>query len=205
MANRKRNLLLIILIVIVSFGLFGFSGSPAPAIQDGDPNAIGWIEITIAAEAILYNESIAGTMVWFPSQVVLPITRGSPSSKWNVNGDTAYTALKTEGLWAGNITWDIIQSLVWEVNAILNPDCSVEIFIDAITYPGVGIACDPVFGCFTEPIPAEIFEGPYIKIPGGETMGIASWNEIPGTTGELTIFIESMTAGGACNVAHYLP
>ena len=206
MMKRKRSLLWIILIVFTSIGLFGFSNSPDPILQDENPNDAGWIEVTIYAEAIVYDGNIAGDMVWFPTKALLPITHEGSSMYWRVHGDNAFTALKSWGTAGGGVlTWDIFQPVMWIVNGILYPDCSVEFFLDVVEYPGIGTACAPVVGCIAEPIPAETYPGPILTVPYGETMAEISWNEIPNTTGEFVIFIESMTAGGACQEAHYLP
>jgi len=206
MMKRKRSLLWIILIVFTSIGLFGFSNSPDPILQDENPNDDGWIEVTIFAEAHMYDGSNAGYVVWYPTQALLPITHEGTSGHWRVHADDAYTVMKTEGTWGGGIgTWDIIQPVMWVVNGILYPDCSVEFFLDVVTYPGVGISCAPFVGCIAEPLPAETYPGPILTVPYGETMAEASWNEIANTTGEFVIFIENMTAGEACSVAHYLP
>jgi len=207
MTKRKRSLLWVILIILISIGSFGFSKAPDPTLQDEFPNDDGWIEVTIYAEALMFDGFNAGEFFWLPAQALLPITNEAGSPYWRVHGDDAYTVYKSEGTFGGGIgTWDIILPVMWSVNAYLHPDCSVDFFLDVVTYPGVGIACAPIVGCITEPTPAETFPGPIFNLDTNETtMAVISWNEIPNTTGEITLFVESMTAGGACNVAQYLP
>jgi len=207
MTKQKRSLLWIILIIFASLGSFGFSGSSHPALHQGNiGQPVGWIEITVAADALMYDGANSAEMSWYPVKGMTRVYKVLTSGTWEPEIITLYTVLKSDGVFGGGMgSLEMFWPVKLDIISFLYEDCSMDFFIDIVNYPGMSVACAPIVGCFPDTLPGQSYEGPIINMPAGETMARVSWNPIPNTTGEFWIFINSLSAGDKCQESQNLP
>jgi hypothetical protein len=169
-----KTLTLKIVIILLSFTLVGVKSVPA-SVDPGapaavwDPTAGGFVEVIVFGEVSVPDAAFTMN----PAQVTMWFTGMDPSGGMVFKGQAYTTAQGTYG--RSPITGQAWWPVRWDIHGSMkpSPDCSIEMTIDEIWYPGMAVTCGPFIGCIAETWPSAKHFGTPIYIP---------WDKATGTT-----------------------
>ena len=208
MPSRRKNLLRGILIIFISIGLLGFrSSAESPPNENRYSRISGWVDVTIYAMSIWSDGINTSTTIWYPASTTLLITQGPSSSSYKVQGGSAFTSVNSRSSIAGGeITAKINFPLIWFIDAILYPDCSLDLIFRGVNYPGVSVGCAPApVGCIKDSTPGEYIHGPIVNMPANENIVEIDIVGSNNTVATYTIIKGSLSAGKCLYLSPALP
>lgn len=198
MSSQRKNFLRGILIIFISIGLLGFKNSTDPPPNENQyPNPVGLVDVTIYATSFWSSGTYTSFTVWNPASASLLITQEPNSSSYKIQSGSAFTSVISRTIVAGGeISAKIDHPMIWFINAILYPDCSVDFIFRGVNFPGVSVGCAPApVGCIKESTPGKYVYGPIVRMPGNENIVEVDLFGANNTSTTYTIIKEFMSAG----------
>ncbi len=173
-----RNIILKIVIVLLSLTLLGLQSEPeivnaAPEMDYG-ASSIGFVELIIWGEASGGSGASTVKFTWNPVQLTMWINGFDSTGAAKFQGQSFTTASGTAR--QGPITVQAGWPVHWWVEGTIAPppDCSINLKIDEIWYPGWSIGCGPLIGCYGDTWPAAAHPGATVYIPWDRAWGLGS-------------------------------
>jgi hypothetical protein len=209
MQNKVPASIRVIILAVISLGLFGFQHGPEYG-QEEINNLQGWIEFSISGSAFADDGLNTFYVVWHYERDYLPIALLPDTGHMIVLSKDLYSVMEEQGTHAEGLgTTTMMVPIQWEISGILYQDCSVEFFINEIWFPGTLVACISGFGCSLETVDPEYFtHAGSMTIPYEQGSGSIPWDTNKNiVSGDLTIIIHSMTVGDEndCSYIRQLP
>jgi len=178
LTTRVRNIILKIVIVLLSLTLFGLQSGPinvdAAPEMDHEGKSVGFVELLIWGEASSGSGPGATKFTWHPVQLMMR------TSGWDSKGGAIFQGqsftFATGNAKSGPITVQAGWPVHWWVEGTIAPppDCSINLKIDEIWYPGWSIGCGPLIGCYGDTWPAAAHPGATVYIPWDRAWGLGS-------------------------------